>query len=77
MPENHQVSGLLGVLFEIGHHLSLYQKRGHKEAPIAEANIECYLTQWVVGASWYDSMERAVYWFQELHDVCIARSVFA
>jgi hypothetical protein len=33
---------------------------------VAEANVECYSTQWVVGASWYDSMERAVYWFQKL-----------
>jgi hypothetical protein len=33
---------------------------------IAETNIECYSTQWVVGASWYDSMEGAVCWLEEL-----------
>jgi hypothetical protein len=33
---------------------------------IAEAKFECYSTLWVVGASWYDSMERAVCLFQEL-----------
>jgi hypothetical protein len=33
---------------------------------IAETNVECYSTQWIVGASWYDSMEGAIYWLEEL-----------
>jgi hypothetical protein len=33
---------------------------------VAKTNVECYSTQWVVGASWYNSIERAVCWFEEL-----------
>jgi hypothetical protein len=33
---------------------------------IAETNIKCYSTQWVVSASWDDSMERTICWFEEL-----------
>jgi hypothetical protein len=33
---------------------------------VAKANVECYSTQWVVGTSWYNSMEGAVCWLEEL-----------
>jgi hypothetical protein len=33
---------------------------------VAEANVECYLTQWVVRASLYDSMEGAICRLEEL-----------
>jgi hypothetical protein len=33
---------------------------------VAKTNVECYLTQWVVCASWYDSMEVTIYRFEEL-----------
>jgi hypothetical protein len=32
---------------------------------ITKANVECYATQWIVGTSWYDSVEGAVCWLQE------------
>jgi hypothetical protein len=33
---------------------------------ITKENVECYSTQWIVGTSWYDSVEGAVCWLQEL-----------
>jgi hypothetical protein len=43
---------------------------------VAEANIECYLTQWIIGTSWYDPMKGTVC-FRNSSDICIALSVFA
>jgi hypothetical protein len=33
---------------------------------VAKANVECYSTQWVVCASWYDSMGGAICQLEEL-----------
>jgi hypothetical protein len=33
---------------------------------VAKTNIECYSTQWVVCATWYDSMEGTICQFEEL-----------
>jgi hypothetical protein len=33
---------------------------------VAETNVECYSTQWVVCADRYDSMEGTIYWLEEL-----------
>jgi hypothetical protein len=44
---------------------------------VAEANVECYLTQWVVRASWYDLWKEQSVGLRNSCDMCIANSMFA